>query len=151
MNLSVTRNVRVDASFSYTNARYDSNVPNLNIAKGTRVEGTPDLQAYLALQYGFTIGRNRGYLRAEWSYTGKIANIPLDFITTRPPYTTGDFSEVNLRAGTNVGPNVDLSVFATNVFNTYGVTRELNQRDGAPPTIFTVRPRTIGATLRAHF
>ncbi len=151
MNVNVSRNFRIETSFSYNHSRYASNVPTLNVTSGTPIEGTPDLQAFTALQYGFDIGPRRGYLRAEWSYTGKIHNIPLDFVTTRAPFSTGDFSEVNLRAGADISKNVDIALFVTNLFDEFGVTRQLNQRDGAPATVFTTRPRTVGATLRAHF
>ncbi|MBA3895940.1 MAG: TonB-dependent receptor [Sphingomonadaceae bacterium] len=151
MNVAVTPHLRLETSFSYTDARYSSNVLALNITRGTKVEGAPQFQGYGALQYGFNVGPRRGYLRGEVAYTGKVYNIPLDFVTTRPPFTTGDFADVNLRAGIDLTRNVDLSLFMTNVFDTFGVTRQLNQRDGAPPTVFTTRPRTTGATLRAHF
>lgn len=151
MNVKVSRNLRLETSFSYNRSRYTSNVPALNVTRGTPIEGTPDIQAYAALQYGFDVGQNRGFLRAEWSYTGQIFNIPLDFITTEAPFQTGDFHEVNLRMGTDIGENFDVAVFASNVFDRYGVTRQLNQRDGAVTTLFTNRPRTVGVTLRTHF
>jgi outer membrane receptor protein involved in Fe transport len=150
-NLKIVPGLTLDAAFAYNDPKYKDNIPALNIRSGQTIEGTPKMTFYLAMRYGFNVGGRDAFFRTDWSYTGEIAKRGLDFRTQAQPFQTGDFSEFNARLGVEVVDNVNLDVFVTNIFDTFGVTRQTDIGGGAPPTVFTIRPRTAGATLRANF
>lgn len=147
----VTDQVLVDASFAHTDGKYNDGFPQLGINADATIEGTAKTTAYLGVQYDFNLIARGGFVRADYTYTGDIAAKPTDFTTQPLRYPMGDFSTVNLRGGISLSDRLRAELFATNIFNEFGVTRAIDLAGAAIPTYFTIPPRTVGVTLRFNY
>ena len=151
VNALLSNHLRLDWSFASTNPRYESNYPALGIVKGAKMQGTPDLQSTLGLQYGFELAQRSGFARVDWSYTGRVPNAGNDFRTQAAPFQSGDFHTVNARLGMDITREFRIELFADNLLNEFGVQRQIDVNGGQAPTVFTIRPRTLGATVRISY
>ncbi len=151
LSMLLTDRLKLDASVSYTNPEYKDNYPEIGIFKGTTIEGTADWQSFVSLQWDFNLTRYDSFARFEWAYLGKIKPRPTDFTLQPLTYPIGDYSTLNLRLGLGLTKNVRLDVWVNNLTDKFGVTRAIDLAGDGVPTYFTIRPRTIGATLRFNF
>jgi len=147
----LTKNLSLDSSLSYTRPRYKDSFPALKISSGKTIDGTPKSQASAGLQYALDLMGLPAWVRGEWSYVGRMENVSSDFVSQVPPYTTGDYHQVNLRAGADLSDDLSLTLFVTNLTDKFDATRQTDVGGQGAPTLWTIRPRTIGATLRANF
>ncbi len=147
----LTKSLSLDTSLSFTRPKYKDSNTALRISAGQTIDGTPKSQASLGLQYKLDLLGLPAWVRGEWTYLGRMENNSTDFATQTPPYTTGDYSEFNLRAGMDLNDNFSVTLFVTNLADKFGVTRQTDVGSVGSPTLWTNRPRTIGATLRATF
>ena len=147
----LTSKLHLDGSLSFTNPKFKENFASLNIQAGQTIDGTPKSQAFLGLQYDMSVMGKPSYVRGEVSYVGKIANTSSDFVTQNPPFQTGNYTQFNLRFGVDITNKVNMVLWGTNLFDKFGVTKQTDVGGQGTPTIFTIRPRTFGANLRATF
>jgi len=147
----ITSKLHLNGSLSFTNPTFKDNFAPLRIRSGQTIDGTPKSQAFLGLQYFMSLMDKPSYIRGEVSYVGKIANISNDFFAQTPPFQTGNYTQFNLRFGIDITKKMNLVLWGTNLFDKFGVTRQTDVTSQAAPALFTIRPRTIGATLRATF
>ena len=151
LRFRATDDLILEASGSWVDAQYDTPYPALKIRKGDTIEGTPEKQFFVAAQYGLNVMNRTAWVRGEYSYTGETSDIPADFLTQPKPFQSGDFTQINVRAGIDLTDNFTLDGFVNNVFDTYGVTKQTDIGGGSNPIAYTIRPRTYGLKLRANF
>lgn len=149
--------IDLGGSMTIAHAETTSTVPNLvrknglvGIVPGYRLPASPEFQASGYAQYLFDLAGNQAYLRADAQYIG-AEYTDFDGQGTR----FGDYATVNLRAGVRFG-HVELIGFVNNLFDSNGA-RAATDLSMATVIVaqsqmaYRVRPRTIGATLRAGF
>lgn len=151
MSARVTDRLRLDAALAYTDPQYEDDFPQIGIRKGQTIEGTPDLQSFLGLQYDFNVFQRRSFVRVDWTHVGDIEPRGTDFLVQAQPFPIGDFDTLNLRLGTSLTEKVRLDFWVENLSDEFGVTRAIDLAGDGLPTIFTIRPRTAGVTLRWDF
>ena len=154
----VTDQLRVEWSFSYVNATFDEtiNTPTKPlVSKNDSMPFTPDVTSFLALNYSFRLGSRPLWGRVEWQYVGEKQPLPLDLdpanYTADLPFRIGDYNQVNLRGGIDITDKLRAEIFATNLFNEYGVTSAGDTGGFGFPILTTTRPRTAGVTMRWRF
>lgn len=151
LTAALTNSLRVDVSGSYVDAQFEETIPQLNIAAGDSLPMQPEYTGLVGLQWGFS----RGFARAEWQYVGEKAPFPLDFPTSQypngAPFEIGGYDVLNLRIGFDLSDEVGLQVFADNVLDEFGVTSANTTGGLGYPFVTTIRPRTIGASLKVSF
>ena len=151
LSARLTKSLSLDTSLSFTRPIYKDANSVLHISSGQTIDGTPKSQASLGLQYRLDLLGLPSWVRGEWNYIGRMENTSTDFATQTPPYTSGNYGEFNLRAGMDLNDNFSVTMFVTNLTDKFGVTRQTDIGSAGTPTLWTNRPRTIGATLRANF
>ncbi len=143
------------SSVSYINARYVSELKNA-VGEVIRQKGEPldvaPWSVHLSGQYEFPVGTKEAYLRGDFTYTSHD-DTPLDVTSPlvdpaipRAPSS----SQLDLRAGLRFD-DVDVSLFATNLFNAHPFLGQVHSTLADPNLrSVTFRPRTLGltATLR---
>lgn len=114
------------------------------VQAGDRLPGSQELSLAGGIQY--TIGN--AFIRLDDTYVGPSY---IDFIKDGS-LKIGDYNLVNLRLGYRTD-SFDITLFAENIFNDRGIVNAVPNADlvGLTDAAFRVKPRTIGATLRANF
>jgi outer membrane receptor protein involved in Fe transport len=87
----------------------------------------------------------------DWNYTGAIEPRGTDFKTQALPTGIGEFHQLNARIGAQLTDATRLELWVDNLTNEFGVTRAIDLAGDGLPTLFTIRPRSVGATLRVNF
>ena len=151
LNARLTQGLRASLSLAHTDAKYHSNVPQDNISRGETIDGTPNIQGNIGLQYDFRIAQHPMFARADVTYVGHIVAKSTDFLLQAQPYPIGEYATTSARLGADVIERLRLEAFIDNAFNRYGVTRELDNAGSTVPTVFTIRPRTFGLMLTYDF
>ncbi len=152
---ALKENIRLDMALSWNNSEFDTTIPALNIHSGDTIPFTPDFTAHLGLNFDFNIGSKPAFARVDWQYVGAEKPLSLDFpVSQYPhgvPYDIGDYQQVHLHAGVEIGNKRWLEAFVTNIFDEYGITSTSTTGGLGYPFITTIRPRTWGMTLRWGF
>ncbi|MCC6009262.1 MAG: TonB-dependent receptor, partial [Rhodobacteraceae bacterium] len=151
LSAQLTETLRLDMALSYTDATWTRAIPQYRVSPGDRVENTPDWLAFVGLQQGFNLFGRDAYVRVDWNYVGEKPRKPGDFVTQEQPFKIGDYSIVGLRASVALGERQRAELWVDNLFNEYGVTWALDTGGFTAPTMFPVRPRAVGLTLRWDF
>ncbi|MCP3732532.1 TonB-dependent receptor [Sphingomonas sp. MG17] len=114
------------------------------VFKGDRLPGSQELSLAGGIQYNL----GNAFIRVDDTYVGPSY---IDFMKAGS-LKIGDYNLVNLRLGYR-GDNFDVTLFAENLFNDRGIVNAVPNADlvGLTDAAFRVRPRTVGATLRANF
>ena len=147
----VTENITFDLSFSYIDGQYDDDAPEAGIVAGDTIEQTPKYSSMAGLRYGYTLARRPGFLRLEWQYVGDQEKKGLNFVNQAQPEDIGDYNQVNVRSGIEATENVSVELWVTNLFDEYGVVNAFDTGGFTVPTVQTIRPRTVGATMRFDY
>jgi iron complex outermembrane receptor protein len=143
-NFQIAKPLRLDVGGSWVHARLTEAVTNLTvpIAAGTRLPGSPEVNANLGLQYGFSIGGHEAFLRADSTYVGTFKSALTD---TRP--FSGGYVKIDVSARVTI-QNLSIDLFARNLTNadefTFG-------GDSTGLTGYRLQPRTIGLQLGYTF
>lgn len=151
LSARLTDRFRLDATAAYTDPQYEDDFPQIGIRKGQTIEGTAEIQAFLGLQYDFNLFQRRAFARVDWGYTGDIEPRGTDFLVQPQPFPIGDFHTVGARLGTQLTDSLELDLWVDNLTDEFGVTRAIDLAGDGLPTVFTIRPRTAGLTLRWDF
>ncbi len=163
-DISVTQRVfdgfTVNVQASYTNSTFDKDIYGRldrlpQVRKGNALQNQP-WTVVVGAEYRTPVGsnNNEAYARVDYNYRGG------QMLTSNRDPLTSSFNPVNfdpdptnnfnVRVGTQMGP-LDLSVFATNLFNDHpALTR---YAEGGDPVFrqTTVTPRTIGVTAAFRY
>jgi iron complex outermembrane recepter protein len=140
-NFQVTPALRVDLGGSRVNARLSKDAPALGAASGTRLPGSPRLNANFSMQYEFALGGYEAVVRADSIYVGSFYGDLLGNPATR----AGDYVKVDASVRVTLRDlNVDL--FVRNLTDaddfTFRGTVARQEFYG-----YRLRPRTIGLQL----
>ncbi len=128
------------------------------LAGGSRLPLTPDLKLAAYLEYDWQMGGGDAFARLQYSYTGESWNqVPDDGFEDSFEYgatvLNPAYSIVDLRTGFSIG-EWEISVYLDNMFNERAETfRSFGPETffGRGETVYTVRPRTMGAGVRKYF
>ena len=129
------------------------------LAGGTRLPLTPDLKLAAYLEYDWQMGGGDAFARLQYSYTGKSWNQIADGDGFEDSFEFGAtvldpaYSIVDLRTGFSIG-EWEISVYLDNMFDERAETfRAFGPETffGRGETVYTVRPRTLGAGVRKYF
>ena len=142
VTLNPTKDLQFASSLSYNDARLssllpDSFAPGGGYAKGSRLPGASEWTLSNSINLHFDDASMKPRFSLAHRY---LSNAPVAFGAT---LEKGDYHIVDLNAFINVNDNVELGIFAKNIFDQYGVLSAPFSFAGA-----VARPRTIGATLR---
>ena len=118
------------------------------VFKGDNLPGSQRFSGSGGAQYNIRdMGAGDAYVRADIVYVGTSY---VDFMK-EGSLKIGDYTTVNLRVGYRTD-TFEITAFADNLFNSRGVVNAAPNADLAgTDAAYRVRPRTIGATLRARY
>ncbi len=111
----------------------------------------PETQGFLGLQYTADLFGRSAFARVEVAYVGRKEKKGFDFVNQAQPFPLGDYTTVNLRLGWRFADGVSAELWANNLLDEYGVTYAADSGGLTAPTVWTIRPRSVGATLRVNF
>ena len=142
LNLRPTRNLSFTSNVAYNDARLssllpDSFAPGGGYAKGTRLPGASEWTLSNSLDLSFPDMSLKPRFGIAHRY---LSSAPVDFAGS---LDKGDFHLVDLNASVTVNDRIELSLFAKNLFNQYGI---LNAPFAFAGSV--ARPRTLGASVR---
>lgn len=120
----------------------------LGVFKGDDLPGSQSFSGSGGAQYNIRdIGAGDAYVRGDIVYVGRSY---VDFMK-EGSLKIGGYTTVNLRVGYRTD-KFEITAFADNLFNSRGVVNAVSNADLAgTDAAYRVRPRTIGATLRARY
>jgi len=154
----LTDRLRLDWAFSYVDAEFDDTILTPTrplVSKGDTIPFTPRISSFAALHLDFEVAALPLWARLEWHYVSDKEPLPLDLdpgnYAAPIPFQIGDYHQVNLRAGVDITEQVRAELFATNLFDEFGVTAAGDTGGFGFPFLSTIRPRAAGATLRWRF
>jgi outer membrane receptor protein involved in Fe transport len=119
------------------------------VKKGDALPGSQAFSGSIGVQYNIRdLGAGDAYVRVDEVYVGPSY---VDFMK-QGSLRIGDYHQVNLRVGYRTD-RFELTAFADNLFNSRGVVNAIPNADlvGFTDAAYRLRPRTIGATLRARY
>jgi len=142
MTLNPTKDLQFMSSVSYNDARLSSLLPDSfaaggGYAKGTTLPGASDWTLSNSVSLHFDDAPMKPRFSLAHRY---LSNAPVAFDST---LEKGDYHIVDLNAFMNLTDNIELGVYAKNIFHQYGILSAPFSFAGA-----VVRPRTVGATVR---
>lgn len=147
LDASLTDAWQVSAGFSLINARLTEDVPSIGATSGTKLPGSPSVNANLGLEYRFEAAQKPVAVRADAIYVGPFYGNLSRLSDTK----AGDYVKLDLSARVTLSEQLTASAFVKNVFNTDSFTfRGINDGGGA----FygqRLRPRTTGFQLGYDF
>ena len=126
-------------------------MPAAGISAGARIDGTPLMSAFVGLTYEFDVFQRLAFVRFDWNYVGEIAAKGTDFQDQEEPFDIGDYHTFNLRTGIELNEHFEVDLWGKNLTNEFGVARNIDLAGEGVPTAFTIRPRSVGATLRWQY
>ena len=150
----------LDANLTYTDTVLREALPiltgitGLSGAKGDRIPFVPRWSINVSPQQTVAIGTNASaYIGASLTFVDDRAS---EFNTaaasaTRPRFTLPSYALVDLRAGVTLDKAWDLSIYARNIFNEFGVVAATNRNGTSTPNAIFTQPRTIGMMLARSF
>lgn len=168
--LRPTRGLSVVANAAYTDAELrDDTIPpggGLNLTGGLRGDNlpyVPDISANVSVDYEWSLGGDvEAFVGGNVRVVGdQVAGFSAAYRTAFGQRIRIDgYQTVDLRAGINFG-RFELSAFARNVFDEYGVVSAAGFPFSVPVAlggnatrlinVSTIRPRTLGVTVGARF
>jgi outer membrane receptor protein involved in Fe transport len=142
LNLRPTRNLTFTSNIAYNDARLSSQLPDSfapggGYAKGTRLPGASEWTLSNSLDLSFPDMTLKPRFGIAHRY---LSSAPVDFAGA---LDKGDFHLIDLNASVTVSDRIELSLFAKNLFNQYGI---LNAPFAFAGSV--ARPRTLGASVR---
>jgi iron complex outermembrane recepter protein len=145
VNFQATRAVRIDAGASYVDARLIENTKDFRA--GNRMPGSPRVNANLAIQYDFPIGRYRASVRADAIYVGEF----FGDLANSPSLKAGDYTKVDLSARLAIN-RFNIDFFVKNLLDEDSYTfRGAFVHALGPHYGYQMRPRTIGMQVGYQF
>ena len=150
VSAQLTQDLSLALGGSYVNSELNDDVPNLNAVKGDQAPYVPELSFNATANYVRPLNDQlEGYLWANMVYIGD-RHTEFNHDPNSNYRKMDAYAAFNLRAGVN-WKNMDISVFANNLFDDGGVVRALRRPPFDPDAVIRIEPRTIGVTVRAYF
>jgi outer membrane receptor protein involved in Fe transport len=146
------RALTLSAGVGYTDAHLKNDVPGTSAKDGDRLPNVPRLSASTSAEYRHSVNSEYdGFVRADISYVG---NETFLYDRTSPFYRRGGFATTNVRLGIEGHNGIDVSLYATNLFDKRGETDLPVAISADLPTTRRVainQPRTIGVTFQYQY
>lgn len=149
-NLQLTDAFRVDVGGSWIHARLTEDVPAERLSAGDRLPGTPKVNANLGLQYGFDIGANAAFARADAIYIGSFYGDLRQSAVTK----SGGYVKLDATARVVIEKlNLKVDFYVRNLTNEDAFTfRGAYNFPGIGESYgYQMRPRTIGVQFGYDF
>ena len=142
LTLRPTRGLTFQSNVSYNDARLSEFLPDTfaaggGYAKGSRLPGASEWILSNSIDLSFPDSKLKPRFGIAHRY---LSSAPVDFAGS---LEKGDFHIVDLNASIAVTDQIELGVFAKNLFDQYGISNAPFAFAGS-----VARPRTIGATVR---
>ncbi len=149
LNARVTENLSLYLGGTYINSELAQDVPNLGAEEGDKAPFVPEFAFNTSADYVRPLTDTMdGFIWANVQYVGERNS---HFSDDDANFRAMDgYFVSNLRVGTR-WDNLELSVFANNLFDGRGVIRAMRRPPFDPDATIKVEPRTIGVSLRANF
>jgi outer membrane receptor protein involved in Fe transport len=132
-------------SAAWSSTTLGNDAESLSLSRGirsARLPGSPNHNAYAALEKRFRIGENQAFVRGDWTYVGGyISNL-------NQTGRAGDYHLLGASAGITFD-RFKLSVFGKNLANRSDLTWIDNTLGSG--RAYRLRPRTIGISVGATF
>ncbi|MGE6696632.1 TonB-dependent receptor [Hyphomonas sp. NPDC076900] len=138
--IAATQQLNLSTSISYNDARLSSLLPGENAPAGTRLPGASEWTIANTASYRFDTLPWQPFVSLNHRY---LSEAPVDFAGS---LEKGDYHIFDLNASFDVSSNVQLSLFAKNLLDEYGI---LNAPFAFAGSV--TRPRSIGMSLRYNF
>lgn len=138
---------QVSAGFSLVHARLTEDVPSIGATAGTKLPGSPSVNANVGLEYRFEAGEKPVAVRADAIYVGPFYGNLSRLNDTK----AGDYVKLDLSARVTLSEQLTASVFVKNVFNSDSFTFRGINDGGGPYYGQRLRPRTTGLQLGYDF
>lgn len=132
-------------SASWSQSTLGNDPDSLGLSGGIRnaqLPGSPNHNAYAALEKRFDISGNEAFIRGDWTYVSSY------YSNLNETGKVGDYHQFGLSAGITVD-RIKLGVFAKNLTNSDDLTWVDNLLGGG--RAYRLRPRTIGANIAFDF
>ncbi|NIJ36671.1 outer membrane receptor protein involved in Fe transport [Sphingopyxis panaciterrae] len=132
-------------SMSWSKATLGNDADSLALSGGIRdaqLPGSPNHNAYAALEKQFDIGGNEAFIRGDWTYVSSY------YSNLNETGKVGDYHQFGLNAGITID-RIKLGVFAKNLTNRDDFTWVDNLLGGG--RAYRLRPRTIGVNVGFDF
>ncbi len=143
-NLRVSDKVSVDVGGSVINAKLTEDVPAQGFKAGSRLPGSPKINASLGLQRDFQLGAHAASVRADAIYVSNFFGDILESANSE----AGEYVKLDASARVEFG-SLHLDLFARNITNEDSFSLRTG---GANPLLgYRLRPRTIGLQLGYSF
>ncbi|MGC5799514.1 TonB-dependent receptor [Sphingomonas sp. NFX23] len=150
----------LDMNATYTDAvltedlSVQAGVTGLSGSKGDRIPFVPRWTFNVSPQKTFDLSsRLAAFVGASLTFNDDRASAfkTAAASATRPRFTLPSYVLIDLRAGATFDRVWELSVYARNVFNEFGVVSATNRNGTAAPNVIFTQPRTIGLTVARNF
>jgi outer membrane receptor protein involved in Fe transport len=142
-SLLLAEGLRLEFGAGYTEAELAK--PGLGAPAGSRLPGSPKVNANLAAQYDFNVVGHKAFVRVDSVYAGKFYG---DLFQTEG-LAAGDYIKVDARAGVTI-KRLSVELFVRNATNEDAYTwRSTFIQE--PLYGYRLRPRTIGIQLGYSF
>ncbi|PCI34260.1 MAG: ligand-gated channel [Alphaproteobacteria bacterium] len=134
---------------SYMTSTLDIDVPNLNAFEGDRAPYVPKFAMNATLEYVYPLTDNMdGFVWANVQHTGHRQT---EYNVNHADYRDMEaYTVANVRIGFE-WENLEVSLFANNLFDDRGVVRALRRAPFDPDGAIRITPRTMGITVRGNF
>ena len=137
------RGLTFNLSGAWTDAFFKSTDPSVNVVAGQRLFFVPELQGSVGADYGWTMGRYRADVGADWNYTGNEYDIT--------NFLLPSYSLVNVHTGLKWG-DFSLELFVKNATDKRAFVGDEGFYPGFPPwTVVVNQPRTVGLSFNQRF
>lgn len=145
-NFQITPQWRVDLGASRIRARVTEPVPALNVPAGSRLPGSPELNANLSVRYDFELGGHQTSVRADSIYVGSFYGN----LAQTPNLESDAYLKLDVSARVDFG-NLNIDLFVQNLTNEDAFSFRSTFAAAGPLFGYRQRPRTIGLRLGYTF
>lgn len=138
-------NLYAQFSTSWSKATLGNDLDSLALSGGNRdaqLPGSPNHNAYAALEKRFNVGDNEAFIRGDWTYVSSY------YSTLNETGKVGDYNMFGLNAGITID-RIKLGVYAKNLTNRKDFTWQDNLLGGG--RAYRLRPRTVGVNVGYEF
>ncbi|WP_417317726.1 TonB-dependent receptor [Emcibacter sp.] len=149
VSANLVEGLTFSAGGTYMNSNLDTDIPSLNAVSGDRAPYVPEFSLNATLEYVHQLSDEMdGFVWLNYQHVGHRQT---EFNRAYADYRDMDaYNLANIRVGVT-WDNMEVSLFADNLFDSRGVVRSLRRAPFDPDGAIRVQPRTIGLTAKTEF
>lgn len=146
---NLTEGLTLTTGGTYMTSNLDTDIPSLSAVKGDRAPYVPEFSLNATLEYVYPLTDTMdGFVWANYQHTGHRQT---EFNAANADYRDMEaYDLANVRVGVT-WDNLEVSLFASNLFDSRGVVRSLRRKPYDPDGAIRVQPRTMGITVKGNF